>query len=78
MPDAIRSLSFVYDCLRLTVYTCVRAVKIMSGVFSHEENLTVVSSDRNNAVCCFWFNVSWTEISRKFEVRLKIKFITKV
>jgi hypothetical protein len=65
MPDAIRTSSFVYDCLRLTVYTCVVAVKIMWGVFSHEENLAAVSSDRNNAVCRFWFNVSWTEISRK-------------
>lgn len=78
MPDVIRTLSFVYDCLRLTVYTCVVAVKIMSGVFSQQENLALVSSDRNNAVCHFWFNVSWTEISTKFEVRFKIKFVMEV
>jgi hypothetical protein len=58
MPDVIRTLSFVYDCVRLTVYTCVVAVKIMSGVLPQEENLAVVFSDRNNAICRFWFDVS--------------------
>jgi len=54
-------------------------LKSCQEYFPKEENLAVVSSDRNNAVCCFWFNVSWTEISKKkFEVRFKIRFVMKV